>query len=175
VTACRSSRPVARSARLSPNRQFGRRLSKGKAAGASLAPACVCQGLCTTAPGDRTAFRVTRARVRAWLSVRYWVAAREGINQTWITAYVPFIVHYGDGQPLTKEIVETRIPKPRIYLTAVYWALTTITTVGCVVAVQLSVCLSVCRSVGLSVCRSVCRKCSRARGGDAPCQEQGPL
>ncbi|KAK9797413.1 hypothetical protein WJX73_008201 [Symbiochloris irregularis] len=61
----------------------------------------------------------------------YWTASTEGITNTWITHYAPFQNQYGDDDGyLDKKLVSQRIPKAHLYLTSIYWALTTIVTVG---------------------------------------------
>lgn len=57
---------------------------------------------------------------------RYWVADREGIEDTWITAFAPYIIKYGDDGSLDATMVRARISKPNLYMTSVYWALMTV-------------------------------------------------
>ena len=60
---------------------------------------------------------------------RYWTASTEGITNTWITHYAPFQNQYGDaGGFLDKKLVLQRIPKAHLYLTSIYWALTTVSS-----------------------------------------------
>lgn len=58
---------------------------------------------------------------------RYWTAATEGMDDTWIAHYAPLINRYGtaDGV-LTRDLIQQRVPKARLYLCSIYWALTTV-------------------------------------------------
>ena len=67
----------------------------------------------------------------AMLGCRYWVADREGLDGTWVTAYGPWVEEYGGGDArLDASTVRAYISKPRLYLASVYWGLTTVATIG---------------------------------------------
>ena len=63
----------------------------------------------------------------------------EGHEMTWVNFYNPFIEHYSaTGGPLTLEEVTTELNMVWLYFSGVYWALTTIATVGWPSAIDLS-------------------------------------
>ena len=57
---------------------------------------------------------------------RYWVAAENNFEDTWVSNFAMFEDEFGGGEALTGQEVQQLIPKPRIYLAAIYWALTTV-------------------------------------------------
>lgn len=59
------------------------------------------------------------------LACRYWVAYKEGLDGTWITAYAPFKQKYGTDGTLDAAAVRSNISKPALDLASIYWALTT--------------------------------------------------
>ncbi|KAK9809148.1 hypothetical protein WJX72_010205 [[Myrmecia] bisecta] len=61
----------------------------------------------------------------------YWTAATQGFDGTWIAIYSPFVREYGDADGVVNnQTVQDHIPQLRLYLTSIYWAMTTISTVG---------------------------------------------
>ena len=58
---------------------------------------------------------------------RYWTAATQGLADSWIAHYGALINQYGNADGvLTQDIIEQQIPKTRLYLCSIYWALTTV-------------------------------------------------
>ena len=66
-----------------------------------------------------------RSVTPAW-SCRFWTANTEGISDTWITQFPPFLRNYGQDDLLTKQLVDEFISKPELYLASIYWAFTTV-------------------------------------------------
>ena len=64
------------------------------------------------------------ALIPAWC--RYWVAAVQNFDNTWVVNFTVFQDVYGTGGELVGADVNSLIPKPRMWLVAVYWALTTV-------------------------------------------------
>ncbi|KAL4425355.1 hypothetical protein ABPG75_009371 [Micractinium tetrahymenae] len=59
-----------------------------------------------------------------------FTAGAENWDNTWVNFYAPFVRRYGDGlSPLTSEEART-INRVWLYFTGVYWALSTVATVG---------------------------------------------
>ena len=69
--------------------------------------------------------RAQRSVIPAWCC-RFWTADTEGISDTWITEFGPFLRNYGQDDLLTKQLVEEFISKPELYLASIYWAFTTV-------------------------------------------------
>lgn len=85
------------------------------------------------------------------------MADREGITDTWITSFEPYILQYGgDDGYLDATIVRANISKPRLYLTSIYWAFTTVSH-------QIPAHFTLTGSFP-------CRACSRSYGGFRECQ-----
>ena len=57
---------------------------------------------------------------------RYWVAAVQSFDNTWVVNFGGFQDYYGTNGVLVGADVEGLIPKPRMWLVSVYWALTTV-------------------------------------------------
>ena len=66
-----------------------------------------------------------RSIIPAWCC-RFWTANTEGISDTWITQFAPFLRNYGQDDLLTKQMVDELISKPELYLASIYWAFTTV-------------------------------------------------
>lgn len=57
---------------------------------------------------------------------RNWAALREGYTDSWVSTVYQLNVAYADADGnLTPEAI-MQIPKTRLYLTGIYWALTTV-------------------------------------------------
>ncbi|KAK9807740.1 hypothetical protein WJX72_007807 [[Myrmecia] bisecta] len=59
-----------------------------------------------------------------------WVAKEEGLEDTWVNYYAPFVRHYGDGASQLTQAQAASIPGPLRYLTGLYYVIVTIATVG---------------------------------------------
>ena len=90
-------------------------------------PPCTC--MCMPKSKRRLAspapvIPASRALSRAWC--RYWVAAVQNFDNTWVVNFSVFQDVYGTGGLLAGADVNGLIPKTRMWLVAVYWALTTV-------------------------------------------------
>ncbi|KAK9804836.1 hypothetical protein WJX72_007920 [[Myrmecia] bisecta] len=59
-----------------------------------------------------------------------WVAFQEGLEDTWVNYYAPFVRHYGDGASQLTQAQAASLPGPLRYLTGFYYVIVTIATVG---------------------------------------------
>ena len=75
-------------------------------------------------PSPAPATPARLALILAWC--RYWVAAVQDFDNTWVVNFTVFQDVYGTGGELVGADVNGLIPKPRMWLVAVYWALTTV-------------------------------------------------
>ena len=95
-----------------------------------------------SAKGRMPMHRTACQAVRIWcissglhwqaLPHRYWVAAVQNFDNTWVSNFTVFVDYYGTDGELTGAAVQALIPKPRMWLASVYWALTTVQPSACV-------------------------------------------